>query len=234
MKSITRPILAAMLLTNLLAGCHQQVAPCPPAIGYHLASPQELQQVRNVVFVGLTGPVDYDQVSIDLTRELFQTIQGRRLFQVDIVDNVDPTVATMSAAGREPLTLDQMSQLATSLGCDAVLYGTVVEFQAYPRMRLALRLRLVDVRRGKLLWGVDQVWDTSEKSIERRIEKYYHSKQTNQNEPLEWQMFVISPKSFEKFIAYEVGQTLPCNATPQPPDRPKMPEVDAVDQVLGQ
>jgi len=221
----------AAMLAGLPAGC-KPAAPVNnvPPIGYHLSSPDELRQVRKVAFVSLYGGADGDTIPGELTQELFQSIQGRRLFQMELIDKTDTAVAGLDPALHQSMDLDQMSRLRANLGCDAVLIGTVLDFQAYPRMQLSLRLRLIDIRQGKLLWGVDQVWDTSAKSVENRIEAYYRKKQADQFEPLDWRMALVSPKSFEKFVAYEVAGTLPNDAGMEPPVRPKIDVKEILDQ----
>jgi hypothetical protein len=83
------------------------------------------------------------------------------------------------------------------------------DFRPHPRMQMGLSLRLLDLKRGQLAWAVDHVWDTTDKAVEKRIERYFNDQIRSGYEPMDSRLIMISPKAFEKFIAYEVAETLP-------------------------
>ena len=82
-----------------------------------------------------------------------------------------------------------------------------------PRMQIGLYLQLLDLRRGRLVWGLDHTWDTTDRATEQRIKAFFRSRMRDGYGPLDWRMAVTSPKVFQKFVACEVAETL----TPDPP-----------------
>jgi len=210
---------ALVLLTISLAlpygsgGCSSTPSQnCPPKVGYYLAPTEELDRVRKVTIVSLSAPKDNETVAEGMTSALFQTVQGRRLFQLDVIDSNDTAWREMDIDVQQPLTPAQYAALRKAYRCDAILLGTIQEFQPYPRMRMSMRLQLLDLRKGKLLWGIDHVWDTTDQATEYRIRSYFSGHETNQFAPIEWHLATVSPRAFEKFVAYEIAQTLPCKA----------------------
>jgi hypothetical protein len=75
-------------------------------------------------------------------------------------------------------------------------------------MVVGLRLKLLDLTDGQLLWGLEQVWDSADKSIQKRIKEYLKEQRKTGESELREELVVVSPMSFCKFVAYEVAGTL--------------------------
>jgi hypothetical protein len=144
-----------------------------------------------------------------MTSALFQAVQARQLFHLQVLPPADPATGEPLLDGRRDFTLNDLSRLRQTLGCDAVLVGAASEFQQYPRMRIGLYLRLVDLRDSRVLWAVDHVWDTTDQATQKRIEHYFSQQKGQGFEPLEWRLTTISPGFFQQFVAFETAQTLP-------------------------
>jgi len=200
--------LATLVFALIPLGCTPDGP--PPPISYYAAPLEDFARVQQVAFVGLSSAPDDEAVARDTSFAIFQAIQGKRMFQANLVERTDPALESVDATGRIPMTYRQMSEVRQALKCDAILLGSLSEFQQYPRMRMTIRLRLMDLRRGKLLWGVDQVWDTTDKATEERVRHYFCRKESGESAPMDWRMGIVSPRSFEKFVAFEIARTLPC------------------------
>jgi hypothetical protein len=74
---------------------------------------------------------------------------------------------------------------------------------------MALHLKMMDVRHGRLLWAMEQVWDSTDRQVELRMQKYFKKEIRRGYQPLDWEIMVTSPRAFNKFVVYEIGQTLP-------------------------
>lgn len=208
-------LLAVAAMLVMASGCCKPKPEKPFTINYCPASAEDLAKIRQVAFITLASELDDESVAADTSRAVMEAVASRRLFQVDLIDKTDKTLGDIG--GPVPLTLAQMSTIRRTLRCDAILYGRLTVFQPYPRMQMGLRLRLVDLRQGKLVWGVDQIWDTTQQGTQGRIQKYYASRQAyGQFQPLDWHIATISPQSLEQFVAYEIGETLPRCGTPEP------------------
>ncbi|MCK4626685.1 MAG: hypothetical protein KAV00_15330, partial [Phycisphaerae bacterium] len=175
----------------------------------YLSSPEHLGRINRVVFVQLTGRDSCPGIAEDMTVALSHAIGARRLFRMDVVTRDDPRCKTLSLDGWAGFTIKQLRDMRETFQCDAILLGAIRDFRPHPRMQMGLDLRLMDLRDGRLVWGIDHVWDTTDKAITRRVKRFFNSRMRDGYEPMNWQLAMISPKVFEKFVAFEVVETLP-------------------------
>ncbi|MHC4605278.1 MAG: hypothetical protein ACYS6W_18330, partial [Planctomycetota bacterium] len=75
-------------------------------------------------------------------------------------------------------------------------------------MAVGLRLKLLDLRDGQLLWALEQVWDSADITTEKRIKEYFKSEKRQGFAPLHEQLATVSPLEFIKFVSFEVAGTL--------------------------
>jgi len=197
-------VLGAVLACG--AGCNSNDS---PAIGYVLGEPRFLAKIHRVVFIELESEQSYPSVAKDMTLALAQAIQARRLFHIDVIYRDDPICEMLSLDGRSGFSMDQLRAMRKSLGCDAVLIGSMRDFRPHPYTQMGLYVRLLDVKNGRLVWGVDHVWNTTDVGTEKRIRKFFDKQMRSGYEPMDWQLAMISPKVFGKFVAYEAAGTLP-------------------------
>jgi hypothetical protein len=179
----------------------------PPAIHCYLSRP-ELRKVSRVMFIQLADENTYPDVAVEMTDSLFRAMQAKCAFHMDIVKRAEPDCQGLLLSGREKYTLAQIEQLKSTFDCDAVLFGSITTFEPYPQMQMGLYLCLVDLRTGKTVWGIDQMWDTREKVTEERIKRYFKEEIGDEYDPVKWRLGLRSPQAFEKFVAYETAQTL--------------------------
>jgi len=170
-----------------------------------------LDGIKRVIFVELAERNSYPGVAADMTTALSHAVQARGLFGLDVVDREDPACEVVSSLGRGKLTLDQIRKIRQTFQCDGILLGSIKDFRPHPRMQLGLSLRMLDLKRGRILWAVDHVWDTTDKAVEKRVQRFFNNRMRSGYEPMDWQIAMISPKLFEKFIAFELAETLPAS-----------------------
>ena len=187
-------------------GCGE---PEPSPIGYYVDSPQSLAKINRLVLVELAPDNGGPQIARSMTEALFSALSRRKLFQVDVIYRNDPACRDLPLAKRERFTMDELKAMQANLKCDAILFGSVSHFQTYPRLQLGLRLRLLDLQAGKLPWGIDYVWDTTDKAPQARMKTFFERQMRQGYEPADWRLARMSPRTFQKFIAYEAVNTLP-------------------------
>jgi hypothetical protein len=212
-----------LVLPVLLSGtgCRFYTIPAPMAEYYYLNPNKDLSTVGRAALVELDNNSDYPQISTDVTEALFRALQKKQLFGLTFVRRTDPAwrslqpdVSSDSQTKNRALeapskyTLDQLVATHKALKCDAILIGTITQFRPYPHMAIGLRLKLVDLRDGQLLWAFEQIWDTADKTTEDRIKSYFQYQIRSGFEPLREQLVAVSPLEFIKFVTYEVAATL--------------------------
>ena len=202
-------LVAAVAALVTLAGCGgSDTAARPVGVNYYLSSRDELRRVPRVVFVELYEDEGYPKVARDMTDALYKAIQARNLFHLYVVSASDPACRDLPLNSAEALSMEQLSQIRQALHCDAVITGRMSQFRPHPQMQVALYVRLLNLRDGKLIWGVGDTWDSTDLSTECRVREFYDSQVASGYDPAQWRMVKMSPLMFEKFVAHEVACTL--------------------------
>ena len=198
-------------LLILLSGCQFHTASAPkvrrPA-DYYLNPDKDLSTVGRVAIVELDNDSGLPQISADITEAFFLALQKKQIFGLTMVRQDEPTWRSLQLEPDSMYSLEQLLAIRKALKCDAVLVGTITQYKPYPHTAVGLRMRLLDLKDGQLLWALEQVWDSADKTTESRIKNYLQSQMRSGFAPLREQLVVVSPLKFIKFVAYEVAETL--------------------------
>jgi hypothetical protein len=201
-------IIPLLLPVFLLAGCSVYSAPVPLADYYFLNPDKDLYTVGRVALIELNNNSSYLQISVDVSEALFQSLQKKQVFGLTLIRQNDPAWRSLQLDIDSAYTLEQLSAIRRTLDCDALLIGTVTEYRPYPHLTIGLRLRLLDLNDGMLLWALEQIWDSADKTTEYRIKDYFLFQVRSGYEPLREQLVAVSSLKFVKFVAYEVAETI--------------------------
>ncbi len=226
---VRRALLLACLSVGPLAGCQRPYE--DTSVVAYLPRPDELLRLGRVVLVepGYDGP--YPHLPRQVTQALVRAIHERGLFQVSVVGREEPSLKELSLDLDGRKTVRDLALLRRALGVDTALLGQIRHFEPYPRMQLALCLQLVDLKRGRLVWGIEHTWDTSDYGTELRIQEFYRRRMGEELGPLDWRLARVSPNAFHRFVACEVAATLTAR-TPAAPARASPPPAHAGQQQL--
>ena len=197
-----------VLMAVLLLGCDSRKTVAPVTDYYYLNPYKKLTTLGRVAIVELENDSSYPEISADITGSLFRALQKRQVFGLTIVRRDEPSWRSLQLDGDSTYSLDQILAIRQTLKCDGVLLGTVTEYRPYPHMAVGLRLKLLDIRDGRLLWALEQVWDSADKTTKERTKDYFKTEKGSGFEPLNEQLATVSPIEFLKFVSYEVGATL--------------------------
>ncbi len=198
-----------LLQAALLSGCGTFYrTPAPAADYYYLNPHKSLTTVGRVAIVELDNDSSYPKISADVTEKLYQSLQKKQIFGLTVVRQNDPLWRSLQLDLDSKYALKQLAAIRETLKCDAILLGTITEFKPYPHMTIGLRLKLIDLRDGQLLWALEQIWDSADKTTEYRIKNYFRSQKRAGYAPLHEQLVAVSSLEFIKFVSYEVAETL--------------------------
>ena len=201
----------SLLLFQLIlyAGCTRYIAPEPHPHSYYLNSAKDIKQIGRVALVELKNDSAVYRISSSMTESLFQELEKKQIFGLTKVRQDNPVWRSLQLNVGESFTLEEIARIRKTLKSDAVLVGTITGFEPYPHMAIGLRLQLIDLSDGQLIWAMEQVWDTTDKATRNRIETYYNPRRLIlNNENLSGQLGSISTLKFLKFVASEIAQTL--------------------------
>jgi len=201
--------IAASLLLVLLCGCKSS-SPDTMANAYYLNKQEDLRDLGQVALVELDNASAYPEISLDVTKALFLALQKKQVFSVTAVGRDDPNWRGLQENLNTHQAMQALLAIRENFKVNGLLVGTVTEYRPYPRLAIGLRLKLLDLTDGQLLWGVDQVWDSTDRDVQKRIRVYFRKELRSGagTSPLSQELVTVSPLEFVKFAAHEVAQTL--------------------------
>jgi len=197
----------AVLALVLVCGCESREQDAM-ANAYYLSPHKDLRRLGRVALVELDGASNYAEIAAEVTSSLFLEAQKRQVFGLMAVAQDSPAWRSLQENLTSLQGLRQLQAAREALNCNGLLLGTVTRYEPYPHMAIGLRLKLIDLSDGQLLWGLEQVWDSSDGSIQKRIKTYLQDQRRTGQSSLREELVVVSPLSFSKFVAYEVAKTL--------------------------
>jgi len=200
--------LGAALWLAAAGGCQSTSENGAMADAYYLNPHRDLRQLGRVALVELENTSSYPDVSADVTGALFLALQKKHIFSLSTVSRDDPAWRALQENLDSLQTLRGLLAMRDTLRCNGLLVGTITEYRPYPQLVLGLRLKLLDLTDGQLLWGLEQVWDAADKSLQKRVETYFKKEVRSGFAPLREDLVVISSLEFIKFAAYEIAHTL--------------------------
>lgn len=203
-----KKLLFISALLIFLCGCGIYRAPMPLADYYYFNPDKNLADIGKVALIQLNNNSNYTEISEDATKSLYEELQKKQVFSLRVVPENDPAWRSLQIDLDSSYTIEQLVTIRKALRCDAVIFGTVTEYTPYPHMIIGLRLKMVGLDDGQLIWAFEQVWDTTDKKTEYRIRKYLQNQTNTGATNLSERLVTISSIKFLKFVAYEVAQTL--------------------------
>jgi hypothetical protein len=206
---MNKAIAILFVLGVVLSGCGSNKMAGPEADCYYLNPDKHLSGVGRVAIIELENHSSYPEVAADATEAIFQALQKKQVFSVKILRHDDPVWRGQEPDLNSTYRLEELSEIRKATKCNAILVGTITEFEPHPHMTIGLRLKLLDLKDGQLLWAFEQIWDTADKTTEDRIRRYFRSQTHSDRSPSKTHLLAASPIRFIKFVAFEVGQTFP-------------------------
>ena len=198
-----------LLVSVVLSGCQFQTACAPGTDGFYLNPDKDLSAIGRVAVVELGNDSSYPQIAADVTEALFLALQKKQVFGLTVVGQKDPAWRSLQMDLDSRYGLEQLLATRRALKCDAILVGVITEYRPYPHLTVGLRMKLIDLKDGGLLWALEQVWDAADKATEYRIKRYLQRQMRSGSAPSREQLVTVSSLKFIKFVAYEVAETLP-------------------------
>lgn len=200
------------LIFALSGGCNPlEPKAVPPSGHFYLDKTADFKTVGRVLVTELENNNGSSGLGKTLTQSLIDSLDKKHLFTVQPVYHTDPQWVTFNLEQVKTFTPQDMANIRKQLNMDALVYGSITRYRSYPQLLVALNLKMVDLRDGRLLWAIADVWDSTDKQVELRIKEFYENQMRSGFEPMNWQIVLNSPNTFYKYIMYEVTETLPKN-----------------------
>lgn len=201
----------AALLLGLVGGCESYSENNEMANAYYLNPHKDLRKLGRVALAELDNSSAYPEIAGDVTEALFVALQKKQLFGLTNIDQDDPGWRTLQENLDSFEALRQLLVMRETLKCSGLLVGSITQYAPYPHLVIGVRVKLLDLTDGQLVWGLEQVWDSADQSVQRRIGAYFKDQVRSGYAPLREELVVISSLEFARFVAYEMAQTLDRN-----------------------
>jgi hypothetical protein len=199
-------ILAGLMLAG---GCRIQEPAERPVGNYYLSPAADFEQIGKVVLLELENPTRHPDQGRQFSEILADGMGKKHLFSIRLVRRSDPSWQRFDLDSVRRCTPQQLAQIRQNLGADAVVFGTIHRYDSYPHLLLGVQVKMLDLRTARIVWGIEDVWDSTERITQRRIQRYFQTQVRTGYEPMNWRIFENSPLYFNKFVAYEITETLP-------------------------
>jgi hypothetical protein len=180
----------------------------------HRASDLLPSNIRRVAVLPVT--CDATQNEVEAGRELLQLVLPEELGKTKKFELIPvPPERLRQWTGRttwtaeEQLPVDFFKMLRDELGCEAVLFCRVTQFQAYPPLVVGMQLKLVDAQFSQLLWVADEVIDAAEPSVMNGARRYQQAQEQLPSALADSRSILNSPRRFSRYAASTVFSTLP-------------------------
>ena len=151
--------------------------------------------------------------SANLTLAVTEALRKRHIFAISTLYHADPAWRNLNLSDTSSYSLQELATIRKQLKADAIIFGSITQYQPFPHLTAAIRLRMVDLRDGKLIWAIEQVWDSTDKRLEERMKVFFDHEMRSGYRPLDWRLILTSPRAFDKFVAFEIARTLPAVPT---------------------
>ena len=203
-------ILLMTLVMLLIPGCSLKMKKNDPIapLEYYRFGDLDLRSIGRVVMFEMNNLSTNQKLDKELTTALSEEIRKKQIFGLDTLYPEDPEWKRLGISKDFDFSMKELSDIQKKLGVDAVMYGKIVHYRPYPRNSIALNLKMIDCATGELLWAIDQVWDSTDTGIEQRAKAFFDSQMSSGYDPVDWKIVMLSPRIYNKFVTYEISQTL--------------------------
>lgn len=202
-----RKILIAAVL-SFVSGCSiTYYLPATPSANRYYRNPSKnITTLGRVALIELENNSAYPEISEDVTEMIFHQMQKEQVFGMTIIGSEDREWKNLQIPVEGPKNIKELAAIRETFNCNALLTGTVTEYEPYPHLCIGLRVKMIDLTDGKLIWGFEQIWDSADKNVQKRIKNYFRQHKKGQSQNLDEQLIALSSIEFLKFATYEMTQ----------------------------
>ena len=203
-----KAILLALAITALGASGCTFVKPIVPESGhFYINKSTNFARLGKVVIFEFQGQEKHLSLSGDMSDSLAKSLGKKHIFSLNVLHRSDARWKSLDLHDETTYSIDELSRFRTELKADAIIFGAITQYQPYPHFLIALNLKMYDLKNGNLIWGIEQVWDSMDKRLERRMDKYYKVYMRSGYEPMDYRVMLNSPRAFNKFVVHEISET---------------------------
>ncbi len=194
------PLLAAALVGS---ACNLPRPPEQRSLNNYLADSRDLANVRRVMVLPFAEEAGVVADPLKIRDIYIGELQKLRRFEIVPLPGVATEVDELNASVRfGRLSTEAIVSLCNRYHLDGVLVGTVTSWRPYTPPVLGMRTQLVSVHSGAVVWAVDAIYDSSDRSTVSDLRHFHHHVQTDDGNLHGWELDLISPQRFCAYVAH--------------------------------
>jgi hypothetical protein len=197
--------LATMCLYG--SGCTFSKPIIPESGHFYIDKSANFKQLGKVVIFELQGHEKHPNLSRELSDSLADSLGKKHMFSLNVLHRSDAGCKSLDLQDRTTYSIDELSNFRKELKADAIIFGTITQYHPYPHFLIGVNLKMYNLKNGNLIWAMEQVWDTMDKRLERRMERYYKVYMRSGYQPMDYRVMLNSPRAFNKFVVHEISET---------------------------
>jgi hypothetical protein len=208
-----KPILLALLLSSCaLESCFlfqkEETGASAPVSSY-LGDSQDLRLCRRVLVLPIQTTNMTASIRKDLEGALLSELSSQGRFQVLRMEPASREGKEIYPTERRgKIDPDLVVDLGRRYQADALLLTRVTQWFPYKPPRLGLRIQLVSVHSGKVIWAIDQTWDAGTERTRLDLIDYARTTLAPQENLHGWAFLTLSPRRFGRFALRRSVDTL--------------------------
>ena len=191
------------------SGC-RIIQPVDIQTGHYYINPEvRFSTIGKVAVLELENQSTRSEQSELMTQNLADSMGKKHIFSVQCIYRSDPVWQSLQLDSISQEDYEQLAHIREQLRVDAIVFGTICRYSSYPNFLTHLRLKMISLQDGKMVWAMEEVWDSADKKTAQRMQQFFKGQMRQGYAPINWQIMITSPRAFSRFVTFEAAQTLP-------------------------
>lgn len=124
-------------------------------------------------------------------------------------DNLRSLTGQATLGSTEALPADLLEKVKKTSGSDAVLFTDVTSYSPYPPLSIGLRMKLVDLATGSIVWAADNIFSASDPIVANSA-RHFALKLGSDRGPADMSHTILqNPSRFSAYAASATFESLP-------------------------
>lgn len=175
--------------------------------------PADMRRVAILPIVSSSSSISDSDAALDSNSEILaRELGASHAFEVVQVspDKLRRWSGRVQWKADEPFPLELMAKLREQYSCQAVLFAEMTHFHAYGPLQVGWRLKLVETRRGEIVWAADELFDSGVPEVATAAKRFAQASQNQSDSTNSGENFILSsPRRFIQYSLHALFATLP-------------------------
>ena len=183
-------------------------APQPKKVDAYFADARDISSVRRIMVLPFG---EAPGVAADLERiygAFHDELSKLQLFEiVPLPTGAQEDVLINQTLHRGRVSTRALVSLSERYNLDGIMMGTVTSYRAYVQPHLGMRVQLISIHSGTIVWAAEGLYDVSDARTMEDLRHYYLTSQTSEATRHGVEIYLISPTKFASYVSHRLVET---------------------------